>query len=103
MIDLYTSKPKGLERQLELISSKRTPKTRSDSRRTTEVAQRPLRLKEILRPTVALARASSSRDSGSFLPVPVVVELGLNNVIPPPDTIEEELFQNNSLESAASR
>ena len=38
----------------------------------------------------ALARAYSNIDSGSFLPVPVVVEFGLNNVNPPPDMIEEE-------------
>jgi hypothetical protein len=38
----------------------------------------------------ALARAYSNIDSGSFLPVPVVVEFGLNNINPPPDMIEEE-------------
>ena len=38
----------------------------------------------------ALARVDSNIFSGSFLPVPVVVEFGLNNVNPPPDTIEEE-------------
>ncbi len=38
----------------------------------------------------ALARAYSNIDLGSFLPATVVVELGLNNVKPPPDTNEEE-------------
>ena len=38
----------------------------------------------------ALARVDSNIFSGSFLPVPVVVEFGLNNVNPPPDMIEEE-------------
>ena len=44
MVRLYTSKPKGMERQLELISSKRTPETRLVNRRKNEVAQRPLRI-----------------------------------------------------------
>ena len=35
---------------------------------------------------------------GSILPVPVVAELELNSVIPPPDTVEENRSEaNNSL------
>ena len=56
----------------------------------------------------ALARAYSNIDSGSFLPATVVVELGLNNVKPPPDTNEEEHKNQKDLNtkksgSAASR
>jgi hypothetical protein len=39
---------------------------------------------------VALVNDSSSELSGSILPVPVVAELELNSVIPPPDMIEED-------------
>ena len=56
----------------------------------------------------ALARVESNLFSGSFLPVPVVVEFGLNNVNPPPDTIEEEhtstsVSETKKSESATSR
>jgi hypothetical protein len=45
---------------------------------------------------IALARIRLVPDSGSFLPVTVVVELELNNVKPPPDTIKEEIKKKDS-------
>ena len=39
---------------------------------------------------IALAEMIAISSQGSILPPRVVVELGLNNIKPPPDMIEEE-------------
>ena len=39
----------------------------------------------------ALVMVSTSVLTGSILPVPVVAELELNSVIPPPDIVEEDI------------
>jgi len=65
-------------------------KTRSDNHRENEVDTADLRHKTKPQLMIALARIIACSDSGSALPATVVVELELNNIKPPPDTIEEE-------------
>jgi hypothetical protein len=66
-------------------------KSGSDSQRQTEVDTAFQEIKEPLINDRTSSWIALRNYSGSFLPPRVVAKLEFNSVIPPPDTIEEEI------------